>query len=160
METLSLPRQLALTHALDTIRYVIFRLAYAARGTLIRWCLAFANFLERGQAHGITRAASAKGWGPPAGVTIPPPTFPSPDRRHGRFFAHSDAPIISVSESELRYEDFDDVQTAVYRAAPTLESRPMGAHRRPPAVEGSSRKVQCASHQSDGTSKASLIDEE
>ncbi len=82
METHILFRRWALTHALDTTRYAIFRLAYVARGTLMRWCLAFANFLERGQAHAISRAASASGLGLPAGVAIPPPFLPSPNRAH------------------------------------------------------------------------------
>lgn len=167
METFSLSRRFALTPALDTFHYAVFRIAYATRATVIRWCLAFANFLERGQAHAITRAAFAKGLGPPAGVTIPPPTFPSPDRRHLPFrgapalfpderargtiaqeqatsvvngdsstskMGHWEPHIIRVSESELRYEDFDDAPTAVYHAIPTLEGRPRGAHRRSPAI--------------------------
>lgn len=79
METDILSGRLALTHALDAARYTIFRLAYAARATVMRWCFALANFLERGQAQAITRAASARGVGPPTGVKIPPPSFPSPN---------------------------------------------------------------------------------
>lgn len=80
MEAHTLSQRIALTHALDMLRYTIFRLAYAARGAVIRWSLALAKFLERGQAHAITRAATVRGLGPPAGMTIPPPSFPSRDR--------------------------------------------------------------------------------
>lgn len=80
MNTLS--QRSALTPALDTLRHSVFRIPYAARDTLIRWCLAFANFLERGQARAITRSATAKRLGPPTGIAIPPPTFPCPERAY------------------------------------------------------------------------------
>lgn len=152
METNHLSQHLALTHALDTTRYAMFRLAYAVRAKMMRWCLTFANFLERGQAHAITRAASAKGLGLPAGITVPPPSFPSPERAHfslprapPRLFpdepplngiAQGKAALmhLRLSDSELRYEDFDDAPTAVYHAVPTLDGRPRGAHQRPPVT--------------------------
>lgn len=110
------------TPAWDVVRDTIFRIAYVARDKVIQWCLALANYLQRAQAHAITRAMSANRGGLPAGVTLPPPTFPNPSRRYSPAPRAPSAAELSLainSSSELRYEDFDDAPTEVYHPVPT-----------------------------------------
>lgn len=110
------------TPAWDAARDSIFRIAYVARDQVIKWCLALANYLQRAQAHAIMRATSAHRGGLPAGVTLPPPTFPNPSRRYSPAHQAPSASSLSLrfnSSSELRYEDFDDAPTEVYHPVPT-----------------------------------------
>lgn len=115
------------TTAMETMRVAIFRIGYVVRGTVIQWCLALANHLQKAQAHAITREAWAMGQGHPDGVTIPPPSFPHPERSYSPYTGVSSpldvpqAQSSSFSNRELQYDDFDDAPTEVYHPIPTNE---------------------------------------
>lgn len=111
---------------LDKVRGSLGGLAYVARGTVIQWCLALANHLQRAQAQAITRAAKAKGQ--PAGVNIPPPTFPNPSRWESPpprvpFTLYMRPPSIDASRREIKHDDFDEEPTALYTPIPTNGGR-------------------------------------
>lgn len=106
------------------------------RGKAIEWCLAFANYLQSAQAQAIARAAAGSGR-LPAGVPLPPPTFPNPTRRRSppprvspTVFRQS--PVLS-RPSEVKHEDFDDAPTAVYHPIPTNDA-PGAAHLHPATI--------------------------
>lgn len=110
------------TPAWDAARDAIFRIVYVARDQVIRWCLALANYIQRAQAKALARRMSTKGGGLPAGVSLPPPSFPSPSRRYSPPPKAPSASAVSLAPSssrELRYEDFDDAPTGVYHPVPT-----------------------------------------
>ena len=96
--------------------------SYSTRNTLIHWCLATANYLQRAQAKAIAQSASARSMtqGVPRAIAVPAPTYPDFSRRQ------SPPPRVPAKlysqpapkTDELYYDDFDDAPTRVHNTIP------------------------------------------